>query len=97
MRNVVLRQHLVQYRILGNAALLTVCLLEIREDLQQPENALATLLSLIRSARMTERLVTAPRGETYYNERPRGRGGRFFGKERGKAGEQKRGRIGQRQ
>ena len=42
MRNVVLRQHLVQYRILGNAALLTVCLLEIREDLQQPENALAT-------------------------------------------------------
>ena len=84
MRNVVLRQHLVQYRILGNAALLTVCLLEIREDLQQPENALATLLSLIQSARATERLMTVPRGNTYFNERPRGCRGEYLARREAK-------------
>ena len=52
-------------------------MLAILGDCQQPENALATLLSLIRSARTTERLVTAPRGDTYFNERPRGRRGEY--------------------
>ena len=52
------------------------------------------LLSLIRSARTTERLVTAPRGDTYFNERPRGRRGEYFWRgERGEAGERKRERI----
>ena len=50
-------------------------LLAIHQDPQQLENALATLLLLIQSVRATERLMTAPRGETYFNERPRGRGG----------------------
>ena len=59
--------------------------LEILEDLQQPENALATLLLLIRSARATERLMTAPRGETYFNERPRGHGGEFLARKIGEA------------
>ena len=52
--------------------------LEIREDLQQPENILVTLLSLIRSVRATKRLMTALRGETYFNERPRGRSREFL-------------------
>ena len=58
----------------------------IREDLdlQQPENALATLLSLIRSARTTERLVTAPRGDTYFNGRPRGRRGEYLARREAK-------------
>ena len=54
------------------------------------ENALATLLSLIQSARATERLMTAPRGETYFNERPRGRGGEFSARKIGEAGESER-------
>ena len=58
--------------------------LEIREDLQQPENALAMLLSLIRSAQTTERLVTAPRGNTYFNERPRGRLGEYLARKEAK-------------
>ena len=57
--------------------------MEIREDLQQPKNALATLLSLIQSARAIKRLMTAPRGKTYFNERPRGRGGEFLARKIG--------------
>ena len=69
----------------------------IREDLdlQQPENALATLLSLIRSARTTERLVTAPRGDTYFNERPRGRRGEYLARREAKlAREREREQVG---
>ena len=57
---------------------------------QQPENALATLLLLIQSAWATKRLMTAPRGKTYFNERPRGRGKEFLARKIGEAGESKR-------
>ena len=65
--------------------------MEIREDLQQPENALATLLLLIQSARATERLMTAPRGKTYFNERLRGRGGKLSARREAKRANKREG------
>ena len=34
--------------------------------------------------------MTAPRGETYFNERPRGRGGEFLARKIGESGESER-------
>ena len=71
--------------------LFTSGVLAILGDCQQPENALATLLSLIRSARTTERLVTAPRGDTYFNERPRGRRGEYLARREAKLANKREG------
>ena len=49
------------------------------------------LLSLIRSARTTERLVTAPRGDTYFNERPRGRRGEYLARREAKLANEREG------
>ena len=55
------------------------------------DNALATLLLLIQSARATERLMTAPGGKTYYSERPRGRGKKFLARREAKRANKREG------
>ena len=47
--------------------------------------------SLIRSARTTERLVTAPRGDTYFNGRPRGRRGEYLARREAKLANEREG------